>query len=732
MAKVWSYIGIFGQPSDIELTNPFVNDENEAYSVLEVNYPAAGQSVGTTGSVTGPSETFYFEVIDEGGSTIYAYFTTAGGTPASYETQSSSSGSLSVTSPGTPTRAGYTFTGWSPSLPRTITETTTFTAQWSANSFIITLDGNGGTPALNSQISVTYATSIETFGMNMIPTRENYNFEGYYTATSGGILRISPTAYVSLSSTTYTSAATLYAQWTPSSSIGIYIAESPNYSVSTTINNNSIVLATTNPKIVIGMPLVYVSGSNVWQSGTEIIGITYGVSNTTVTLSKHATGSGTSVIKFSEKRIDIDTAPEADNTTDRIYSRGLRGDRVYTFSSSSGWSGGLSLTLVQGRLYKIIIPAGSTSSVGDFGTIIDSDNNIVRSNGNQPISFQDDVSILPVISNRMVDSFTRISAENSSSYADLRESELPIFVAGSTSESYRLKLIDPNSITAGRVASYVIESGSSINFSTAFNAIKRSSSSSNAQCYITMTGGGGGGAGGRDGSYAGPGGGGGAGWLMFRTYFPGIWTSGSAGNGGLGRSVDSSLAGGNGTSSLIAGGGNIMSAGGGQGATWSGTSGIGGTGGVNSLTGTTLSLYRTTIHDIDGSNGGNSNAVGKGFNGSTVQTGVAVTATTLSHFGNLYLNSSNSFFYNMYTTSLTYVNNGPLTARNGGATGGSLGHGGGGGASAYANGGRGATTTIDSVAGSYGSGGGGGRSAFVSGERRAGSNGGSGVVIFYS
>jgi hypothetical protein len=43
--------------------------------------------------------------------TVYAFFNTNGGTPSSYTAQSSNSGSLSVTSPGTPTKTAYTFNG---------------------------------------------------------------------------------------------------------------------------------------------------------------------------------------------------------------------------------------------------------------------------------------------------------------------------------------------------------------------------------------------------------------------------------------------------------------------------------------------------------------------------------------------------------------------------------------------------------------------------------------------
>ena len=64
---------------------------------------------------------------------VTATFDTNGGN----ETYTSQSGNapLSVTNPGTPTRSGYTFIGWSPSLPTTINSNTTFVAQWELETF---------------------------------------------------------------------------------------------------------------------------------------------------------------------------------------------------------------------------------------------------------------------------------------------------------------------------------------------------------------------------------------------------------------------------------------------------------------------------------------------------------------------------------------------------------------------------------------------------------------------
>jgi hypothetical protein len=63
--------------------------------------------------------------------TVIATFNSNSGTPT-YSSQSGSS-PLSVSNPGSPTRSGFTFDGWSPAVPTTITSNTTFVAQWLAD-----------------------------------------------------------------------------------------------------------------------------------------------------------------------------------------------------------------------------------------------------------------------------------------------------------------------------------------------------------------------------------------------------------------------------------------------------------------------------------------------------------------------------------------------------------------------------------------------------------------------
>jgi uncharacterized repeat protein (TIGR02543 family) len=80
-----------------------------------------------------------------------------------------------VTAPTNPTKEGYTFSGWSASVPETMpAEDTTLTATWTINQYTITFDSDGGSAV--SAITQDYETSI-TVPAN--PTKEGYTFSGW-------------------------------------------------------------------------------------------------------------------------------------------------------------------------------------------------------------------------------------------------------------------------------------------------------------------------------------------------------------------------------------------------------------------------------------------------------------------------------------------------------------------------------------------------------------------------
>jgi len=117
----------------------------------------------------------------------------------------------------TPTRAGFTFTGYwtlpsggsqvvTPNGNYTFTQPNqTLYAQWSANPvYTITWDGNGGTPAIT-----TSQGTINSVVASPTPTLAGSTFIGWYSQQSGGSLIVSPGAPYTIVSGNNT----LYAQW---------------------------------------------------------------------------------------------------------------------------------------------------------------------------------------------------------------------------------------------------------------------------------------------------------------------------------------------------------------------------------------------------------------------------------------------------------------------------------------------------------------------------------------
>ncbi len=151
-----------------------------------------------------------------------------------------------------PTRSGYTFAGWTfngntsyakygstssttsswtststkvtsqyfKNLTTTNGGTVTLTANWTANTYTVTLNTNKGsgstTPtAGTSSVTATYGSNMPTSGVTM-PTRVGYTFQGFYdtSATTGGTQYYTSTG-ASARVWNKASATTLYARWTP-------------------------------------------------------------------------------------------------------------------------------------------------------------------------------------------------------------------------------------------------------------------------------------------------------------------------------------------------------------------------------------------------------------------------------------------------------------------------------------------------------------------------------------
>ncbi len=80
-----------------------------------------------------------------------------------------------IAAPANPTREGYTFMGWNPALPATMpAEDMTLTAQWRINRYTVTFDTGGGSAV--APITQDYGTDITA---PADPTRGGYTFIGW-------------------------------------------------------------------------------------------------------------------------------------------------------------------------------------------------------------------------------------------------------------------------------------------------------------------------------------------------------------------------------------------------------------------------------------------------------------------------------------------------------------------------------------------------------------------------
>lgn len=132
------------------------------------------------------------------------------------------------------TRTGYTFNGWktqtnggssyTAGTSYTITSDLTLYAQWKANTYTITLNGNNGSGHTTS-VTATYNSATLSPSTITNPTRAGYTFKGWYSGSGGtGSMVIGTDGKLQANVSGYTGAngiwiateiKTLYAKWTP-------------------------------------------------------------------------------------------------------------------------------------------------------------------------------------------------------------------------------------------------------------------------------------------------------------------------------------------------------------------------------------------------------------------------------------------------------------------------------------------------------------------------------------
>ncbi len=128
----------------------------------------------------------------------------------SSDTTTTATYAAALTLPTQPTRTGYTFGGWNDGtstfaagITYNYASAKTFTAVWTLNTYILTLDSNGKGTGRN--ISAVFGSNIS------VPTLKavGYTFDGYYNEAAVNTLVVSPGNTYSMPSANKT----LYAKW---------------------------------------------------------------------------------------------------------------------------------------------------------------------------------------------------------------------------------------------------------------------------------------------------------------------------------------------------------------------------------------------------------------------------------------------------------------------------------------------------------------------------------------
>jgi len=193
----------------------------------------------------------------------------------------------------TPSRTGYTFTGWytsasggsqvSASTKVTTTSNHTLYAHWTVNTYTVTFNPNGGSVSPTSK-TVTYNS---TYGDLPTPTRTNYTFAGWYTSASGGSKVTSSTKVTTASNHT------LYAHWTANTYTATFIANGSTisyYSITSTSSLGISCQIGSNGTCSVTSPTISRSGYTVvgWGTSSYSSYASYS-SGATITLSGNVT-----------------------------------------------------------------------------------------------------------------------------------------------------------------------------------------------------------------------------------------------------------------------------------------------------------------------------------------------------------------------------------------------------------------------------------------------------------
>ena len=243
------------------------NIENDNYTLESSNTET---KTGTTGSATAAAAKTYTgftakpvtqQTIAPDGSTIVKIyydrkiatlsFNTNGGNAI---TPITGKFGAAVTKPANPAKTGYTFASWTPLIPTVMpAEDAAYTANWTANTYKIVFNANGGDGTMAAQ-SFTYDTA-QNLKANTF-TKTGYNFDGW-TTENGGTNYSAEQSLINLTAEN-NAVITLYAKWKIAKYQVNFSAEGGNGSLSASIDGNPF----TGGEVEYGKTVVFTAAPN--------------------------------------------------------------------------------------------------------------------------------------------------------------------------------------------------------------------------------------------------------------------------------------------------------------------------------------------------------------------------------------------------------------------------------------------------------------------------------------
>ena len=158
-------------------------------------------------------------------------------------------GSTAASAPTAPTKTGYTFGGWYSNeglttpvdWSSTIGTNKTYYAKWTAKTTTVSFNQNSGTGGQTGTLTATYGSAMPSAPITC-PTRDGYDFGGYYDGSGGtGTQYYTNTGASARNWDKENATWTLYAKWTLKSYSVTWKVNNTNYSAggSTSVNHGS-------------------------------------------------------------------------------------------------------------------------------------------------------------------------------------------------------------------------------------------------------------------------------------------------------------------------------------------------------------------------------------------------------------------------------------------------------------------------------------------------------------